>query len=450
MDTASGASTAPAAGQRIAPYAWYVMLQSFVSSGVVFGIWFSFAVFFHAMVQEFHWSRGGAAAAFSVGSIVQAVLAPVGGMLIDRWGPRCVVVSGLLSMAVGLAACGGVQQLWHLTVLFGIIVGLGVGLAGQVTQAALLSAWFIRRRCTIIGFAFAGMGLGVQAISPLAQHLIMRVGWRQTFVVLALGTAAYAIMVLLTLRNRPEDVGLRPYGAAPRQTDATPTRAAAPVRGPASAWTVSQALRTREFWALSLAQLLIPTGIFPISVHQVSYLVDLGFGAQLAAAILGTMGLMSSCGRLLFGALSDRLGRFGGVTLSVLCSQIGIVVLLCITDNTVTWPLYLYACFFGLGYGARGPIISAIAADLFPGPSFGTIFGLISIGHGLGGALGPWFGGYIYDLVGSYRPAFLVALGALCGVIACFWVATRRLVIPRQDGNPCEEHMTPRHTGADR
>jgi MFS family permease len=100
-------------------------------------------------------------------------------------------------------------------------------------------------------------------------------------------------------------------------------------------------------------------------------------------------------------------------------------------SSAVTWPLYLYACFFGLGYGARGPILSAIAADLFPGPSFGTIFGLISIGSGLGGALGPWCGGYVYDLLGSYRPAFLLALGALFGVIACFWIATRRLVIPR-------------------
>jgi MFS family permease len=433
VDRSLGAGAATTtAGQRIAPYAWFVMLQSFVSSGVVFGIWFSFGVFFHAMLQEFHWSRGGAAAAFSVGSLVQAILAPVGGMLIDRLGPRCVVVSGLLSMAVGLATCSVVQELWHLTVLFGVVVGLGVGLAGQVSQAALLSTWFVRRRGTIIGFAFAGMGLGVQAISPLAQHLILRLGWRQTFLVLALGTAVYAVMVLLTLRNRPGDVGLQPYGAAPPQAGVTPIRAAAPPRASVQPWTVSQALRTREFWALSVAQLLIPTGIFPISVHQVTYLVDLGFSAQFAAAILGTMGLMSSCGRLIFGTLSDRLGRFGGVTLSVACSQIGIVVLILITGNTVTWPLYLYAFFFGLGYGARGPIISAIAADLFPGPSFGTIFGLISIGHGLGGALGPWFGGYIYDLVGSYRPAFLVALGALFGVIACFWVATRRLVIPRR------------------
>jgi MFS family permease len=144
------------------------------------------------------------------------------------------------------------------------------------------------------------------------------------------------------------------------------------------------------------------------------------------------MGLMSACGRVGFGMLSDRLGRFGGVTLSVVFSQIGIVVLLLITNAAFTWPLYLYAFFFGLGYGARGPIISAIAADLFPGRHFGTIFGLISIGHGIGGALGPWYGGYVYDRFGHYTLAFLIALFALFGVIGCFWLATRRLGVPHR------------------
>src|SRR2546430_6467639 len=105
------------------------------------------------MIQEFHWSRAGAAAAFSVGSLVQAILAPVGGMLIDRWGARLVVVSGLGSMAIGLAACSRVQALWHLTLLFGVVVGLGVGLAGQVTQRGAASRvvyqapWYHHRLC---------------------------------------------------------------------------------------------------------------------------------------------------------------------------------------------------------------------------------------------------------------------------------------------------------------
>ena len=401
-------------------YAWFIMGQSFVTTALVFGVWFSYAVFFVAMVEAFDWSRGGAAMAFSMGNVVQAAVSPLVGMLTDRWGPRVVVVGGLGAIAVGLAACSLVQTLWHLVVLFGVIVGLGVGLAGQVSHAALLSRWFVKRRGTMIGFAFAGMGLGVKVMGPLSQTLTSRLGWRYAFVVLGGVTALYALTVLLTLRNRPEDVGLQPYGAdeSAGQPEATPS-------GEAS-WTVRQALRTRQFWTLGLAQVLIPLGIFPVSVHQVAYLTDLGFSHVLAAGVLGYMGVMSSCGRLLFGALSDRLGRFGGVALSVVFSQLGILALLMLDGATVMWPLYLYAVCFGLGYGARGPIISAIAADRFPGRSFATIFGFISIGHGLGGALGPWYGGAMYDRLGSYTLAFALACVSLCGVIGCFWVATRR------------------------
>ena len=227
--------------------------------------------------------------------------------------------------------------------------------------------------------------------------------------------------MLLTLRNQPADVGQKPYGA----DEAAERRETGPEQE--ASWTVRQALRTRHFWALGLAQVLIPLGIFPVAVHQVAYLTDLGFTRVLAAGVLGYMGIMSSCGRMLFGLLSDRLGRFGGVTLSVIFSQLGVLALLMLVDASVVWPLYFYAICFGLGYGARGPIISAIVADRFPGRSFATIFGFISIGHGLGGALGPWYGGAMYDSLGSYNLAFALSIVSLCGVIGCFWVATRRV-----------------------
>lgn len=411
--------------ERLAPYAWVTLASSFLTTALVFGVWFSFAVFFATMVEEFQWSRGGAAVAFSLGNLMQAALSPLIGWLSDRWGPRVLIVTGCLLIAAGLAACSRVQVLWHFTVYFGILVGLGVALAGPVTHSALLATWFVRRRGTIIGFSFAGMGLGVKVVGPLAQSLILAIGWRHTFLVLALCTAVYSLLIALTVRSAPQDVGLRAYGAGDARQGAAP-----PPSGsvqPRPAWTVRQALRTREFWVLMAAQLCIPLGIFPISVHQVAYLTDLGFSKIVAAAILGHMGLMSSCGRILFGALSDRLGRFGGVAVSIVCSQAGIVVLLLISNDHSLWPLYLYALFFGLGYGARGPIISAIAADLFGGKSFGTIFGLISIGHGVGGALGPWMGGVVFDRFGSYTLAFIVALLALVGAMACFWIATRRL-----------------------
>ena len=408
---------------RIAPYAWFILLQSFLTNALVFGIWFSFGVFFVAMVQEFGWSRGGTSMPFAIGNLVQAALSPLVGLLSDRWGPRRVMLVGFAIGVASLAACSQVQTLWHLVVFFGFGFGSSVIFAGPVSNTALLSRWFIRQRGSVIGLAFAGMGVGVKILGPLTQHLILWVWWRQSFLYLAALLGAYGVLAYWGLRNTPREVGLQPYGSmAP-----LPSRTPATAPPPATERNVRSALRQREFWALFLVQILIPVGIFPISVHQVAYLVDVGFSEVFAAAILGHMGLMSACGRVGFGSLSDRLGRFGGVALSVLCSQIGIVILLLVRDASIAWPLYLYALFFGLGYGARGPIVSAIIADLYPGRHLGTIYGLISIGHGIGGALGPWYGGYVYDQVGAYKPAFVLALLSLLGVIGCFWVATRRL-----------------------
>jgi MFS family permease len=204
----------PPEPERLALYAWITLGASFLTTALVFGVWFSFAVFFATMVEEFQWSRGGAAVAFSVGNLVQAALSPLIGLLTDRWGPRQIVVWGCVISAVSLAACSTVQALWHLTVFFGIGVGLGVGLAGPVSHSALLAAWFVRRRGTIIGLAFAGMGVGVKILGPLAQYLILHIGWRHTFLALAVFTLVYGLLMALTLRNSPQDVGLQPYGGS--------------------------------------------------------------------------------------------------------------------------------------------------------------------------------------------------------------------------------------------
>jgi len=163
--------------------------------------------------------------------------------------------------------------------------------------------------------------------------------------------------------------------------------------------------------------------VFPVFTHQVAFAVDLGYPPMFVAGTFGLMGFMSSIGRILFGAVSDSVGRELAATLSFGCTAAGTAALLLLE----AWPhpgwLYAYAILFGLGFGARGPIITAMAAELFGGQRFGAIYGVMNLGNGLGGAIGPWFGGVVHDLTGSYRPAFLTAVG-FCGVAsACFWVA---------------------------
>ena len=141
------------------------------------------------------------------------------------------------------------------------------------------------------------------------------------------------------------------------------------------------------------------------------------------AGIFGLTGLLSVVGRIVFGIAADRIGRATSATISYGCTALGTLCLLTLELSPHVAALYAYALFFGLGFGARGPIITAIAAQLFPGRRFGVIYGLLSVGNGIGGGIAPWFGGFVHDLTGSYRVAFLIAVGFCVTGAACFWLA---------------------------
>ena len=189
---------------------------------------------------------------------------------------------------------------------------------------------------------------------------------------------------------------------------------------------VGDALRTRAFWALFFAYLCTPLAVFSVVTHQVAFAVDQGFPRLFVAGIFGLTGLLSTVGRIVFGIAADRIGRATSATISYGCTAVGTLCLL----GLEVWPhaaaLYAYALFFGLGFGARGPIITAMASQLFPGRRFGAIYGILSVGNGIGGGVAPWFGGIVHDLTGSYRVAFLVAVGFCALGSACFWLARPR------------------------
>jgi MFS family permease len=155
----------------------------------------------------------------------------------------------------------------------------------------------------------------------------------------------------------------------------------------------------------------------------VAFAVDQGFPRLFVAGIFGLTGLLSIVGRIVFGIAADRIGRAMSATISYGCTAAGTLCLLALESWQHAAPLYAYALLFGLGFGARGPIITAIASQLFHGRRFGVIYGILSVGNGIGGGIAPWFGGAIHDATGSYRIAFLIAVGFCAMGATCFWLA---------------------------
>jgi MFS family permease len=404
--------TSPFSG-REALVPWVVVGAVWVTLAVASGLYFSFPIFFVALLEEFGWSRGATAAAFSISSVVQGVLSPVVGMLVDRLGPRRVMLGGACLLGAACMLSSQIGSLWSLYGFVGVLAAAGVCAVSWVPTGALIARWFTERRSSMMGLAFSGMGAGVLAVGPLAQWLIAGHGWRAAYLVLGVGTLAVLLpLIWLGVREAPVTPASGRgdgAGSAPR-----------PVR---AAREVGNALRTGAFWALFFAYLCTPLAVFSIVTHSVAFAVDHGFPRLFVASIFGLTGLLSVVGRIVFGIAADRIGRALSATISYGCTALGTLCLLGLEVWPHAAPLYAYALLFGLGFGARGPIITAMASQLFPGRRFGVIYGILSVGNGIGGGVAPWFGGFVHDVTGSYRVAFLIAVGFCAIGSACFWLA---------------------------
>ncbi len=400
------ASISPAGGDPARP--WIVLGTVWVTLAITFGLYFSFPVFLVPLFEEFGWSRGATAGAFSISSIVQGLLSPLVGVLVDRVGPRRVILVGAALLGGSCLLSSRIDSLWSLYLVVGVLAAAGACSVGWVPSGLLIARWFADRRGTMMGIAFSGMGVGILVIGPLTQWLIERHGWRGAY--LALGAGTIVLLGPLTwfgVRDSPGVAAARSH-AAVRSAGGDEVRAA---------------LRTRAFWALFFAYLCTPLAVFPVVTHQVAFAVDQGFPRMFVAGIFGLAGFMSTVGRIGFGIAADRIGRAASATASYACTALGTLCLLGLERWHHPAPLYAYALLFGLGFGARGPIITAMASHLFAGRRFGVIYGILSVGNGVGGAVAPWFGGAIHDATGSYRVAFLIAVTFCAMGSLCFWLA---------------------------
>jgi MFS transporter, OFA family, oxalate/formate antiporter len=394
---------------------------AFAAFTVSAGIMHSYAVFLVAFIDEFRWSRAETSIAYSVSQLVAGGSSPLVGALVDRLGPRRLLVLGGSLLFAGLAGSALISALWQNVLLYGIIMTIGANCLGLVVFVPLLSRHFVRRRGLAISIVQSANGFGRATSAPLVQLSISTIGWRETYLAQAAFIAA-AVPLLAALFRRASRY---PITAEP----VPPTPTATPVPLPSPSWTLPEAMRTPHFWLLFAVYLFTGLGSFLVSLHQLAFAVDIGFDKLYAAGVLGIGSFLAIAGTILTGSLSDYIGREWSAILAYGISIIGVVCALLITSPGQHWLLWLHACFFGLTWGARGPAITAKTADLFPGGRLGTILGVITIGSGIGSAAGSWAAGWIFDVSGSYRLAFLLSIAAyICGCVA-FWALRRPPVL---------------------
>lgn len=388
-------------------YGYVILFLCFVNTMFARGAFGSFSVFYVALLEDFHWSHAVGASVVSLNSLVYASVSPGVGYLFDRLGPRALMPLAGLLMGVGFILSGFSHSLWELYIFYGMLAAVGQGGLGFVTQSALLSAWFVRRRATAIGLATAGQGFGMITLVPLAQFWIARAGWRAAFMLIG-GFILAAVIPLNAIfqRRTPALIGQLPDGARAIVED--PKRS-----GGDRDWTLGAALRSAPFWTIACGHLALGTALFIIYTHFVAHLVEQGFDKLTAAVLFGMIGFTRVLGTLLWGYASDKLGRAPAYGLSILVAALGILSIAALGAGAPPWLAHAAALLYGLGHSAGNPTYGAVIGDIFAGKNIGTIFGFLEITFGIGMALGSWAGGAIFDFTGSYRWAFMLSL-------ACF------------------------------
>lgn len=380
-------------------YSWVVVAVTVLALLVSAGIRAAPGVLIVPLEQDMGWSRTLIATAVSVGLLLFGFAGPLAGWLVDRWGPRLVMLGGLGLMAASMVASALMRAPWQMLLFWGAVSGLATGLVGAVMGAAVANRWFYARRGLVLGIFGAATSAGQLIFLPAVALAAVSVGWRGASVLLAALAAALLPLVLLFMRNGPGDVGALPYGL----TRAPP----APAVRLSAAAVMAVALRTPAFWLLATTFFICgATSNGLVGAHFVPHAVDHGIAHATAAGTLALMGMMNFIGTLGSGWLTDRYDPRKLLAIYYCFRGISLLFLPFVTNPL---GLTLFAILFGLDYIATVPPTTALVADSFGRQNAATVFGWVFCAHQIGAALAAWLGGVARDVTGDYGIAFLAA-----------------------------------------
>ena len=382
-------------------YGWVVVAITAATLMVSAGVRSAPGVFLLPLHNDLGWSRGTVSFAVSLGLVLFGLAGPVCGWLMDRFGPRLLMLGGMLVVAISMGLSANMTALWQLNLFWGALSGIGTGMVSAVLGAAVANRWFVTRRGIVTGLFGAATSAGQLVFVPLLMLLVREQGWRTTSFWLAGAALVLILPIFVFMRNDPADVGQRPLGVAANDT--------APVRQQAEPGVMRRAVRTPEFWLLSGTFFVCgATSNGLIGTHLIPYAVDCGIPDGFAAGALALMGTMNFIGTIGSGYLTDRYDP--RKLLAIYYGFRGLsLFLLPFVQNQV--GLTLFAILFGLDYIATVPPTTMLVANTFGRRNVGTVFGWVFCAHQIGASLAAWLGGVARDTFGSYGLAFLVAGG---------------------------------------
>ncbi|MGN1289987.1 MAG: MFS transporter [Bradyrhizobium sp.] len=404
-------------------YGWVMVAVTFLAALISAGTVGAPGVFIVPLQKEFGWSTAEISSALSIRFILFGLMAPFAAALMNRYGLRNVTLAAQLIVVSGLVASLAMTQVWQLILLWGVVIGIGTGMTALVLGATIATRWFVARRGLVIGMLTASVATGQLAFLPLLATITERHGWRVAlgFVCVMLGIAAFAVLMLL--RDRPSDVGLRPFGDAGTAPLPAPPPANAPIMAVALG-TLRDSSKSSVFWILFATFFVCgasTNGL--VQVHLIPMCLDFGIPQVQAASLLAAMGIFDFFGTIISGWLSDRYDN--RYLLFWYYGLRGLSLLYLPYSDFTFYGLSLFAMFYGLDWIATVPPTVRLTAQRFGAERANLVFGWIFAGHQLGAGAAAFGAGVSRTVYASYLPAFFIA-GALCVFAALITLAIAR------------------------
>jgi MFS family permease len=408
-------------------YGWMMVGVTFFTALVTAGAVGAPGVFIVPLQQEFGWSTAEISSALSIRFVLFGLMAPFAAALMNRYGLRNVTLSALLIVVSALVASLAMTKVWHLLLLWGVVIGIGTGMTALVLGATVAARWFHARRGLAVGILTASVATGQLVFLPMLAAVTERMGWRVALSIVCVMLGVAAVAVLMLMRDRPSDLGLRPFGDQGTEPLPAPPPNNAPIMA-AALGTLRDASRTRAFWILFATFFICgasTNGL--VQVHLIPMCLDFGIPQVQAASLLAAMGIFDFFGTIMSGWLSDRYDNrwllfwyYGLRGLSLL--------MLPFTDFSF-YGLSLFAMFYGLDWIATVPPTVRLTAQRFGAERANLVFGWVFAGHQIGAAFAAFGAGLSRTLLATYLPAFFFA-GALCVVASLIVLAISRQAQP--------------------
>jgi MFS family permease len=393
-------------------YGWFVVGLCFLTTLTSAGVRSSPSVLIHPLEAEFGWSRALIASAISMNLLLFGVAGPLSGYLIDRYGPRKVMLGSLSLLIVGVSGTIAMNQFWQFFLVWGIIVGIGAGGVGSVLTATVGNRWFVARRGLALGILGSASSTGQLIFLPFFMAMIAYSGWRIGSMTLIVIAIILLPLIYLFMRDDPADVGLEPYGSG--QAGAARSGGAASLRGMSTKGatvTAREIVSHPTFWLLCGSFFVCGgTANGLIGTHLIPHEIEIGIPQVAAASLVGIMGSLNIVGTTFSGWMVDRVQPQRWLALVYALRGVSLLLLPFARDFS---GLVIFAVIYGLDWFATVPPSMAITADTFGRQNVGKVYGWIFMSHQIGAAIMASGAGAIRDYVGDYNFAFLSA-----GVIA--------------------------------